>query len=501
MALWVLLSAANLASQTILIDNRPLWEVRSGRAEFSAPERAEDIRQSILNFAEDTRRSLLDVRDVHLETESILLLSRSFIFSVSDEDARLAGRPRKELYAERKQLTLQAIQRYRSEHSLQKLLKSGGLALAAMLLALGAIVALYWLYHRIVVSAHHLIKSLKPGSRLASICLAFESWIAFLLRLAFFTVGLSICFSLASYALGLFPATMGVSQLVADQAWKLFTSFAVSILAYLPNLFVLFLVGGFTYICIRAAKVLAHALAKGALVIHGFHREWASPTYDLVKILLILFGLVVAFPYLPGGESQALKGASIFIGVLVSLGSGSAMGNIIAGVILTYMRPFKVGDRVQIADTTGDVVEKSLLVTRVRTIKNVEVILPNNAVLGAHILNYSSNARKRGLILNTTITLGYDAPWRRVHELLIQAALRTAGVKSEPAPFVLQTSLNDFHISYELNAYTEEASRMAELYSELHKHIQEEFNHAGVEIMSPSYLALRDGNGSTTPNQ
>jgi small-conductance mechanosensitive channel len=177
------------------------------------------------------------------------------------------------------------------------------------------------------------------------------------------------------------------------------------------------------------------------------------------------------------------------------------MGNVIAGVILTYMRPFKVGDRVQIADTTGDVVEKSLLVTRVRTIKNVEVILPNNAVLGAHILNYSANARKRGLILNTTITLGYDAPWRRVHELLIQAALRTAGIKSSPSPFVLQTSLNDFHISYEINAYTDEASRMAELYSDLHKHIQEEFNHAGVEIMSPSYLALRDGNASTTPKQ
>jgi small-conductance mechanosensitive channel len=497
MALWLLLSASTLASQTILIDNRPLWEVRSGRAEFSATERAEDIRQSILHFAEDSRRSLLDVRDVHLDTESILLLSRTFIFSVSEEDARLEGRPRKELYAERKQLTLQAIQRYRSEHSLQKLLQSGGVALAAMLLALGAVFALYWLYHRIV----GLIKTLKPGSRLATICLAFESWIAFLLRLAFFTVGLSICFSLASYALGLFPATMGISQLVADQAWKLFTSFAASILAYLPNLFVLFLVGSFTYICIRAAKVLAHAVAKGSLVVHGFHREWASPTYDLLKILLILFGLVVAFPYLPGGDSQALKGASIFIGVLVSLGSGSAMGNVIAGVILTYMRPFKVGDRVQIADTTGDVVEKSLLVTRVRTIKNVEVILPNNAVLGAHILNYSANARKRGLILNTTITLGYDAPWRRVHELLIQAALRTAGIKSSPSPFVLQTSLNDFHISYEINAYTDEASRMAELYSDLHKHIQEEFNHAGVEIMSPSYLALRDGNASTTPKQ
>ncbi len=260
------------------------------------------------------------------------------------------------------------------------------------------------------------------------------------------------------------------------------TTLVGNIIAYLPNLVVLVVLAAMVYALIWVAKQLSLALDSGGLTFDGFHQEWAAPTYDLVKFLLILFGLVVAFPYLPGGESPALKGASIF-----------------AGVILTYMRPFRVGDRVKIADTTGDVLERSLLVTRLRTIKNVEVILPNSSVLGGHILNYSAHAQSKGLILHTTVTLGYDAPWRTVHELMIRAALRTPSILPEPRPFVLQTSLNDSHISYELNAYTNEANRMADLYSELHKNIQEEFNASEVEIMSPLYLAVRDGNPTATP--
>jgi small-conductance mechanosensitive channel len=172
---------------------------------------------------------------------------------------------------------------------------------------------------------------------------------------------------------------------------------------------------------------------------------------------------------------------------------------VLAGLVLTYMRPFRIGDRVKIADTTGDVIEKSLLVTRVRTIKNVEVVIPNSAILGNQILDYSAMARSQGLILNTSVTIGYDTPWRTVHDLLTHAALNTEGVLSNPAPFVLQTSLNDFHISYELNAYTDRPNEIHNIYSHLHEAIQDSFNQAGVEIMSPSFYALRDGNATTVP--
>jgi small-conductance mechanosensitive channel len=186
--------------------------------------------------------------------------------------------------------------------------------------------------------------------------------------------------------------------------------------------------------------------------------------------------------------------------VLFSLGSTGAVANIVAGVVLTYMRPFRIGDRVKIAETVGDVIEKTLLVTRVRTIKNVDITVPNAMVLGSHIINYSSVAKERGLILHTSVSIGYAVPWNRVHELLIAAALATDDILKEPKPFVLQTSLDDFFVNYEINAYTEKPNAMVTLYSDLHRHIQDKFNEAGVEIMSPHFSAVRDGNQAAIPD-
>ena len=173
----------------------------------------------------------------------------------------------------------------------------------------------------------------------------------------------------------------------------------------------------------------------------------------------------------------------------------------ISGIVLTYMRPFQVGDRVKVADTTGDVVGKNLLVVRVRTIKNVEVTIPNAIVLSNHIINYSTCARENGVILHATVTIGYDAPWRKVHELLLQAAARTGGLLTTPAPFVLQTALDDFYVHYEINVYTDQPNQMATIYSELRAHIQDAFNEAGMEIMSPHFTTARDGNRIAIPDQ
>jgi small-conductance mechanosensitive channel len=214
---------------------------------------------------------------------------------------------------------------------------------------------------------------------------------------------------------------------------------------------------------------------------------------------VIAFSLVVIYPYIPGSNSPAFQGVSVFLGVLVSLGSSSAMANILAGVVLTYMRSFKMGDRVQISDTIGDVIEKNLLVTRLRTVKNVEISIPNSLVLNNQLVNYSTSASTEGLILHTEITIGYNAPWRQVHELLLSAAAKTQDIIETPKPFVLQKSLDDSYVTYEINCFTRHANNMTNIYSELHQNIQDLFNSAGVEIMSPSYKALRDGNASTIP--
>jgi small-conductance mechanosensitive channel len=314
--------------------------------------------------------------------------------------------------------------------------------------------------------------------------------------------GISILFEfsfLLSYTFGLYPQTSGISTTLMDHLGSAFASVGLAIVNYLPSGGFILVVAFLTRYLLRALRVLANAIETGDLPITAIHPEMAKPTYQLVRLVVVIFAVVVAFPYLPGGQSEAFKGISIFLGLLLSLGSSSAVSNVLAGLVLTYMRAFRPGDRVKIADTVGDVLEKNMLVTRVLTIKNVEVVIPNSAILSNQILNYSVLARSRGLILNTTVTIGYDAPWRTVHDLLIQAALRTEGVLPTPAPFVLETSLNDFHISYELNAYTDRANEIQNTYSYLHQAIQDSFNEAGVEIMSPTFYALRDGNTVTIP--
>jgi small-conductance mechanosensitive channel len=253
------------------------------------------------------------------------------------------------------------------------------------------------------------------------------------------------------------------------------------------------------YTSIRLVAVFFQQIRQGRIVFASFPAEWADPTNKIVKVLLVAFGVVVAFPYLPASDSPAFAGVSVFMGVLISFSSGSALSNIIAGIVLTYTGAFRLGDRVKLGDAFGDIIEMSLLATHVRTIKNEDVTIPNSIVLSSSVMNYSHAADTAGLILHTTVTIGYDAPWRKVHDLLIEAALATPDVVEEPRPFVWQTALNDFYVSYEINAYTRVPANMINTYAVLHARIQDSFFAAGVEIMSPHYTSLRDGNTVTIP--
>ena len=268
---------------------------------------------------------------------------------------------------------------------------------------------------------------------------------------------------------------------------------------YLPSLItIIVIVFIFRYV-LNFLYYLRIEIERGKLQLPGFYADWANPTYQIIRVLIIAFMLIVIFPYLPGSDSPIFKGVSVFLGFLFTFGSAGSLSNIISGLVLTYMRLFKIGDRVKIADVTGDVIEKSLLVTRIRTTKNEIISIPNSTIMNSPTINYSSDAADKGLIMYTTVTIGYDVPWRDMHQALIDAALRCELVLKEPAPFVLQTSLDDFYVSYQINLYTREANRQAFIYSELHKHIQDVCNERGIEIMSPHYRSERDGNMSTIP--
>ncbi|MGK9367494.1 mechanosensitive ion channel family protein [Melioribacter sp. Ez-97] len=343
------------------------------------------------------------------------------------------------------------------------------------------------------------IKSLKIKNievlnedRIIEILLLVNKIFKFALLLFSFYTFLTIIFSLFTFSSHWADTLLGYILNPLKTVWTSFINF-------LPNLFfIIVLVFVFNYL-IKAVKFIFNEIDKGTLEIPGFHKDWAIPTYKIVRFLILVLAVIIIFPYLPGSDSPFFQGISVFLGILFSLGSSSAISNMVAGVVLTYMRPFKLGDRVKIADTMGDVVEKTLLVTRIRTTKNVDITIPNSMVLGSHIINFSSSSEDKGLILHTTVTIGYDVPWKQVHELLISAAAETEHIKKEPRPFVLQTSLDDFYVSYELNAYTDKPQMMQKIYSELHSKIQDKFNEAGVEILSPHYSAIRDGNQVTIP--
>jgi small-conductance mechanosensitive channel len=276
-------------------------------------------------------------------------------------------------------------------------------------------------------------------------------------------------------------------------------SMGAALVDYLPKLAVIIVVVFIARFLIHLLRLVFQGINKKRISFPGFYPEWSRTSFNLLRIVIIALSLVIIFPYLPGSSSPAFQGVSIFVGVLLSLGSTSAVANVVAGIVITFTRAFKVGDRVKISNTEGDVIERSAFVTRIRTPKNVEVSVPNASVLNNHIINYSAQADESGLTLHTTITIGYDVPWPQVHELLIAAALKTEDVMTEPKPFVLQTALNDFYVEYELNATTREPNKKSLIYSDLRAHILDAFQQASVEIMSPHYLARRDGSVPVIP--
>ncbi len=297
----------------------------------------------------------------------------------------------------------------------------------------------------------------------------------------------------------LFPATEGFTRKLIGLIWNPVNKILMGIIRYIPNLITIVVIYIVFRWLIRGIRFLTDEISSKKLEIPGFYPEWAQPTLMIIRFVMYIFMFIIIFPFLPGSDSEIFKGVSVFVGLLISIGSSSAISNAVAGLVITYMRPFKIGDKIKIDDIVGTVLEKSALVTRIRTIKNEDVTIPNSKILTSHTVNYSEPARETGLIIHTTVTIGYDAPWRKVHQLLTEAALNTPGVLKDPSPFVLQTSLDDFYISYQLNVYIREANNMLKIRSELHQNIQDAFNRGGVEIMSPHYRAERDGNEVTIP--
>lgn len=299
----------------------------------------------------------------------------------------------------------------------------------------------------------------------------------------------------------IFPATKDYTTTLLRWILTPAKSAFMGFVGFLPSLFTIIVIIIIFKYSLKIIKFFFYEIKSENIKINGFYSDWALPTFNVIRLLMYAFMLVIIFPYLPGSDSPIFKGVSVFVGVLFSLGSSNAIANMVAGLVITYMRPFKIGDYIKIDDVSGEVIEKTALVTRIRTPKFEDITIPNATVLSSTSTNYSANTNQatNGLLIHTTVTIGYDVPWKDIHVALIDAALKTEMTEKEPAPFVLQTSLDDFYVSYQINVYTKEPTKQPRIYSSLHQNIQDSFNAAGIEIMSPHYSALRDGNTTTIP--
>lgn len=497
--------AAAVKAAPVVVDGKELFLIREQILSFPPEERVRGINARLARLLEDRRSPRSQVTVIDGETTSDLFAGEMLVMVVTEKDAAAEGKPRLQLARENAAKINSALEAYREKRSLSTLLWG---ALYAFLATVALVVVL--LLIRALFSRIYATIGVWKTTRLRAVKIqAFEiitadrlaTGLLFLARAVRVVLVIVLLYFYLPLIFSFFPWTSGFAAKLTEYAIAPLQAMGSAIISSLPKLiFVAVIILIMRYV-IKAVGLLFSELEKGSISLEGFYPEWSQPTFKIVRFLLIAFTAIIAFPYLPGSDSPAFRGVSIFLGVLFSLGSTSAVSNVVAGVILTYTRAFTIGDRVQINDNTGDVIEKNLLATHIRTIKNVEITIPNSLVLASHVLNYSAQSRDAKLILHTSITIGYDAPWQTVHELLISAALATGHILREPRPFVLQTALNDFYVTYELNAFTDDPHAMAMTYSELHQNIQDTFNKGGVEIMSPHYAQIRDGNRTTIPGE
>lgn len=466
-------------------------------------ERAINISRKIDKLYEDDFFKTDSILVVKSENTYDIVYGEIILMSISENDAIWYGRSMHELAQSFKESIKNSIVEAKNENSWLKIIVRIGLVLLVIAIAWGLIWLIGKGYSRLLLFINaKKDKWLKDLSYKDYTFLTAEQEmqvILFLIKIfRWFVYAILLYFTLP-IIFSIFPFSRDWADALFQLIWSPFKGVLIAVWEYLPNLFSILVIYFVMKYVIRFVRYIFHEIEAEKLKISGFHADWAMPTYSIVKFLLYAFMFVLIFPYLPGSDSNIFKGVSVFIGVLFSLGSSSAIANMVAGLVITYMRPFKIGDRIKIGDVTGDVVEKTLLVTRIRTIKNEVITIPNSSVLNGNTTNYSSEAIEKGLIIHTTVTIGYDVPWKDMHQALIDAALRTNLILDEPKPFVLQTSLEDFYVAYQINAYTREAGKQALIYSNLHQNIQDICNERGIEILSPHYRAARDGNMTTIP--
>lgn len=454
---------------------------------FSPEQRAKAIEERIRNIEKDPFYSEDSIKLFDMGSNIDITYKNNIIATIDTVQALALNKTKTEVSQNFSDEISKSIQKQREETSIKrKAIQIGGV-LAIIIAEFLLIKLIFYAFRRLKI--HVWFKRGKKidffwGLLNAQRLISVINWFLNVVKLLLIITSLYFCLLIL---FKLFPYTISLSDQLLSYVVTPLKSIGKKVKDYLPNLFMIFVITLIFWYIKKLLRSLTQQIADNKISIKGFYPDWAFPTYNIITTVMFIFMFILIYPYLPQSNSAIFQGVSVFAGVLISLGSTSLIGNLIAGLVITYMRPFKIGDRIKIEDCIGNVVEKSALITRIKTIKNEIITIPNSSIMSAKTINYSQSAQTHGLILYTSVTISYSIPWEKVNELLLIVASRTKNLSQEQKPFILQNSLDDFYVDYQLNVYTKDANKMMLIYSDLRKNIQEVFKEAGIDLLSPHY--------------
>jgi small-conductance mechanosensitive channel len=482
-------AAVKVANRTIIVLSGPI-------AGFSAKERAASTMERIERVLEDERLPAVTT-ELTAEGGTRVLVGGRHAFIVTPIDIDAQAGETVALVASGAAKRLESVIRERAEQStFAYLARASALAAAATLAAGLLLLLLAYLYRRAMqlisdaARVHSKVLQVRGvpllGTghvlALARPLVGFAAWLAAIL----------VVWAWLSLVLTRFPYTRPWGEQLGANLLRILGQSGVATLEALPGLLLVLVIAFVAHAVNRFARVFFDRIETGKLHVGRLDVDTARPTRQIFTVVVWVFALAMAYPYLPGASTEAFKGLSVLLGLMVSLGAASVVGQAFSGLIIMYTGAYRAGEYVRVGDVEGTVVDLGMFVTRIRTGLGEEVTLPSSTMMSAAIKNYSRSHEGTGFVLDTTVTIGYATPWRQVHAMLIEAARRTEGVvHDKPPPVVRQTALSDFSVEYRLVTYSlaERPRARAEVLSDLHANIQDVFNEYGVQIMAPNYEA------------
>lgn len=480
----------SVLSAPVVIDGETVFQVR-GSSALPAQERAGKIRQRIIAVAEQPGGRIVPLEIREIDIGKAIYHGATLIMVTTPADARLEEMDVDVLSALHVEAVSKAVADYRENRGSSARV---GSAIEAVLWSIAFLVGCLLLFRyrvrlrrRLVTSAETWMSTMEKVGKDIVERQAVSNLVSYAYNVIWLVLFFLLFYLYLSFVLTAFVETRPLANILILYVTDPVVSVLYGIVSYLPNLVTLIVILMLTGLAIKGVRLFFEYIESGALHISDFEPHWVWPTFNIVRGALILIAIVFAFPYLPGSDSVAFKGITILVGIMVSLGSNSVVGNILSGIFVIYRRSTTIGDRIKVGDHVGDVLRIKLMETHIKSIKNELISIPNTQLLNSEVINYSRKTDGRGMLLHTTVGIGYEEPRDKVEAMLIEAARQTNGLKKTPVPFVLITALADYAINYQINAFTTRGSSLPKILSDLHMNIIDIFNANQVQIMTPSY--------------